>query len=165
MRIRVGGDADAGAAIGVVHHVLFEHGLEFEPRRLDHEILAPDRYFKASGGEFFVAVDDSGRTVGTAGLLIISPGTGELRKLFVLPEMRGLGIGRALLEAVAEAARERGLQRLTLTTRDRYDTAIRLYERFGFRRVGVAAHRRGGDAGQVYAVDLGGVPGRPCLAA
>jgi ribosomal protein S18 acetylase RimI-like enzyme len=58
-----------------------------------------------------------------------------------------------------------GQVRGLVTTRDRHDTAIRLYERFGFRRDGVEAHRRGGDAAQVYAVGLGGVPGRPCLAA
>jgi putative acetyltransferase len=165
MRIRVGGNADAGAAIGVVHHVLFEHGLTFEPRLYDHEVLAPDRYFKASGGEFFVAVDDAGRTVGTAGLFVTSPEAGELRKLFVLPEVRGQGAGAALVAAVIDAAAARGLRRLTLTTRDRYRAAIRLYERFGFRPAGVAAHRRGGDAGQVYTLDLGDSPARPRLAA
>jgi putative acetyltransferase len=142
--------------------VLFEHGLPFEPRELDREILAPDRVFKASGGAFFVAMDDEGRPVGTAGLVLTDRGLGEVRKLFVLPDVRGRGVGRALLDAVLAAARERGLERLQLVTRGRYDRAIRLYERVGFRRVGQAAKRRAGEPGLVFELRLDGAPeGRP----
>jgi putative acetyltransferase len=158
MQVRIGGNGDAAAAIGIVHHVLFEHGLPFEPRDLDSEVLAPDRVFKASGGAFFVAVDDEGRHVGTAGLVLTDPGVGEVRKLFVLPDVRGQGVGKALLDTVLDAARERGLERLRLVTRGRYDRAIRLYERVGFRLVGQAAKPRAGEPGLVFELRLG--PGR-----
>ncbi|HKE99533.1 MAG TPA: GNAT family N-acetyltransferase [Actinomycetes bacterium] len=164
MRVRIGGNGDAAAAIGIVHHVLHEHGLPFEPRELDREVLAPDRVFKASGGAFFVAVDDEGRPVGTAGLLLTDPGAGEIRKLFVLPRARGRGVGRALLDAVLAAARERGLERLRLVTRGRYDRAIELYERVGFRRVDQAGTRRAGEPGLVFELRLDRSPapeGRP----
>jgi putative acetyltransferase len=165
MLIRTGSDADAAAAATVVQRVLHEHGLPFDPRRLDADILAPDAHYTASGGAFFVAVDAADRVVGTAGLLCTGPASGEVRKMFLLPEARGQGVGRALLEAVLEAARSRGLERLTLTTRTRYDRAIRLYERAGFRPVGAGRRKRAGDPGIAYALRLAPererVPSRP----
>jgi putative acetyltransferase len=168
MRIRNGTDADAAAAAAVVRRVLDEHGLPFEPRHLDADILAPGSSYHGGGGAFFVAVDAAGRVVGTAGLLPTGPAAGEVRKVFLLPEARGRGMGRALLEAVLDAARARGMRRLTLTTRHRYDRAIRLYERAGFRPAGTG-RRRAGDPGLAYALDLAParerVPARPAVGA
>jgi putative acetyltransferase len=165
MRIRAGSDADAAAAAAVVQRVLHEHGLPFEPRRLDADILAPDAFYTASGGAFFVAVDAAGLVVGTAGLLRTGPVSGEVRKMFLAPEARGRGVGRALLDAVLEAAKARRLERLTLTTRHRFDRAIRLYERAGFRPAGQAGAARNGDPGLTYTLRLAPegdrVPGRP----
>jgi putative acetyltransferase len=167
MRIRNGSDADAAAAAAVVQRVLHEHGLRFEPRRLDADILAPDAHYAASGGAFFVAVDAAERVVGTAGLLRTGPASGEIRKMFLVPEARGQGVGRALLDAVLDAARARGLERLTLTTRYRYDRAIRLYERAGFRQAGTAREPRAGDPGLTYILRLAPerdrTPGRPAV--
>jgi ribosomal protein S18 acetylase RimI-like enzyme len=47
------------------------------------------------------------------------------------------GIGAALIDAVEEWARERGAERLTLSTHAANDGAIRLYERLGYRRFGL----------------------------
>jgi putative acetyltransferase len=163
MRVRPGTDADAVAAAAVVRQVLQEHGLPFEPRTLDADILAPEAHYRATGGAFYVAVDDDGGVVGTAALQLTGPASGELRKMFLLPRARGRGMGRALLDAVLDAAGARGLERLTLTTRHRYDRAIRLYERAGFRPVGSARQPRGGDRGLTYQLELvpGRVPARP----
>jgi putative acetyltransferase len=167
MRIRDGSDADAAAAAAVVRQVLHEHELPFEPRGLDADILAAGAHFAAGGGAFFVAVDAAERVVGTAGLLRTGPASGEVRKMFLLPEARGQGVGRALLDAVLEAARSRGLERLTLTTRHRYDRAIRLYERAGFRPAGAAREPRADDPGLTYALRLAPardrVPSRPAV--
>lgn len=94
MRIRDG--ADAAAAAEVVQRVLHEHGLPFEPRDLDADIVAPAAHYQGSGGAFFVAVDGTERVVGTAGLLRTGPRSGEVRRMFLLPEARRQGAGRAL---------------------------------------------------------------------
>jgi putative acetyltransferase len=159
MPVRPGTDQDASEAASLVRQVLWEHDLPFEPWGLDADILAPGAAYAA----FYVATDAAGRIVGTAALRRTGPASGELRKMFLLPEARGNGLGRALLDAVLAAARARRLERLTLTTRSRYDRAIRMYERTGFRLVGPARRPRGDDLGLVYELDLAGRddPARP----
>ena len=56
-----------------------------------------------------------------------------LEDLFVLPEHRGSGIGRALLERLAQLAVERGCGRLEWAVLDWNESAIRFYERLGAR--------------------------------
>jgi ribosomal protein S18 acetylase RimI-like enzyme len=55
-----------------------------------------------------------------------------LEELYVVPELRGRGTGRALLEAAIEHARQRGAARIDLNTGEDDLVARRLYERFGF---------------------------------
>ena len=62
--------------------------------------------------------------------------TGELdaylEELYVVPQRRGRGIGRALLDAAMEAARRRGAAHIDLGTSEDDTAAIGLYERCGF---------------------------------
>jgi GNAT superfamily N-acetyltransferase len=57
-----------------------------------------------------------------------------LHDLFVTPDARGTGAGRALLEAAAEVARERGASALVWSTAPDNTTAQRLYDRTGAAR-------------------------------
>ncbi len=61
----------------------------------------------------------------------------HLANIAVHPDFRGLGIGRVLLEDVLELARDRSCGKVCLEVRRSNKTAIRLYESFGFRVVGV----------------------------
>jgi ribosomal protein S18 acetylase RimI-like enzyme len=56
----------------------------------------------------------------------------NIHDLAVVPERRGRGIGRALLAAAEEHARERGCCKLTLEVQDDNPRARALYERCGF---------------------------------
>jgi GNAT superfamily N-acetyltransferase len=82
-----------------------------------------------------LARDASGRAVGLTHYLFhdhawsLVP-TCYLQDLFVDPVARGGGYGRALIEAVADAARERGADRLYWLTQETNDTARRLYDRW-----------------------------------
>ncbi|HEV3408543.1 MAG TPA: GNAT family N-acetyltransferase [Gaiellaceae bacterium] len=66
-----------------------------------------------------------------------------LEELYVVPERRGRGFGRALLEAAMEYARERGAARIDLNTSVDDVAARALYERSGF------TNREGGPDGPV----------------
>jgi RimJ/RimL family protein N-acetyltransferase len=56
----------------------------------------------------------------------------------ILPGYRGRGLGRRLIEAALQAAREAGLVRVELSVHADNDRAIALYEKIGFQREGVA---------------------------
>jgi RimJ/RimL family protein N-acetyltransferase len=58
--------------------------------------------------------------------------------MWVSPPARGRGLGRALAETVIGWARNRGLERLTLSASDAAATAERMYTRLGFARTGEA---------------------------
>jgi ribosomal-protein-alanine N-acetyltransferase len=64
-------------------------------------------------------------------------GVCELESVAVAPEVRGSGLGSALISAVTAWAREHGADRIELEVRASNVRAIRLYERAGLRREGL----------------------------
>ena len=71
-------------------------------------------------------------------------GAGELKKVFVDESARGAGVARAMLAALEDDARARGLTQLVLMTGIRQPEAIRLYVSCGYRPIApvTARHRR-----------------------
>jgi GNAT superfamily N-acetyltransferase len=63
-----------------------------------------------------------------------SPDVCYLQDLFTAPEARGHGVGRALIQAVADWARERGCVRVYWHTQDSNETARRLYDKVAVNR-------------------------------
>jgi putative acetyltransferase len=60
---------------------------------------------------------------------------GEIKRMYVRPGFRGLGLGRLMLDHLANHARLHGLTLLRLETGIYQDAAIGLYEAFGFTRI------------------------------
>jgi putative acetyltransferase len=58
--------------------------------------------------------------------------TCEIRKMFFLPEARGLGLGRRLLQQLLDEARHRGYEKCYLETLERMSQAVELYQQNGF---------------------------------
>jgi len=87
-------------------------------------------------GELLLARAADGAALGCVGLRPISPeGCCEMKRLFLMPAARGLGVGKALAEAVVLAARGLGYRELRLDTLSGMAAAISLYERIGFVRI------------------------------
>jgi predicted N-acetyltransferase YhbS len=84
----------------------------------------------------FVAVDESGKVIGTIGCARESHGDGHLRGMAVLPELQGTRLARELLERAESALRDRGCRRVTLDTTVPLRRAIRFYERNGYKATG-----------------------------
>jgi putative acetyltransferase len=111
----------------------------------DPEVDWMHRAYEEPRSAYFVIErsDASGHPVveGGGGIAPLSGGdstTCELRKMYFLPSLRGLGAGTALMARCLDAARQCGFQRCYLETLTGMDAAMRLYERSGFRRIDTA---------------------------
>lgn len=80
---------------------------------------------------FFVA-RRNGRALGCAALRIDPARWGELKRMFVAPEARGLGLGRRLLDRIEEEARREGLGCVRLETGIDQPEALGLYRAAGY---------------------------------
>ncbi len=80
----------------------------------------------------FLVARDAGKAVGCAALVIAGDGSAELKRMWVSPAARGLGMGRKLLEALEASARSRAVGVLRLETGIRQPEAIGLYKAHGF---------------------------------
>lgn len=70
-------------------------------------IMLPRNEFELSEGvRDFTVLDDAGRLLGCAALHFYGPTIAEVRSLAVLPEMKGSGAGRMLMDAIDAEARE-----------------------------------------------------------
>jgi len=93
--------------------------------RLDPDEVAPGR------GAFLVARVD-GAPVGCGAVRRLDDHNAELKRMYVVPSLRGRGVGRALLAALEAEARALGADRLVLETGVRQTAALALYRRAGF---------------------------------
>ena len=85
---------------------------------------------------YLVATDEAGHAVGMCGLLI-GPFEAEVMNVGVHPDYRGLGIAKALMQALLSAGDKRGVQEYTLEVRAGNAGAIHIYESCGFKGEGI----------------------------
>lgn len=108
---------------------------DYIDRSLREEIDCLADYFAARQGAFRVAVRDDA-VVGMFGLETVASGAAELRRMYVDPDMRGLGLGRRLLAAAENLARDMGFDRLVLSTSELQPAALGIYRSSGFSETG-----------------------------
>jgi GNAT superfamily N-acetyltransferase len=121
---------EGGASVSFMLPMARETALSFWRKVLDGV---------ARGERTLLVAEDEEGIVGTVQLITDMPENqphrADVAKLLVHRRARGAGIGRRLMEAVEDAAREQGRRVLVLDTAS--GTAERLYERLGWQRVGV----------------------------
>lgn len=89
---------------------------------------------------YLVATVDDDEVVGYAGLCAYPRGEAYVQTIGVTKAHQGAGVGTSLLRALLAEAAYRGVRRVDLEVRADNASAIALYERHGFRRIGI---RRG----------------------
>ena len=85
-----------------------------------------------SGGGIFVVVLERGDVVGTGGIRRLESDIGELRRMFLLEQCRGLGVGRLVGEHLLGHARRQGFSKVRLRTHYSLTLSHRLYQGLGF---------------------------------
>lgn len=153
-------EEDAGPVRSIVARGLAEFGLALDPEGMDADLDDVESTYRTTGGDFWVVEDGRGQVVGTCGLWIDpdDPRRCELRKMYLEPSLRGLGMGRRLLAGAIDHARRAGCASIELETNRQMKAAIALYESHGFRRVEADEGSEAGCGDRCelrYALDLG----------
>ena len=86
-------------------------------------------------GVAFFILRDKGVPIGCGGVQIFGTDYGEIKRMYVRPQFRGLGFARLMLDHLAEYGRNEGVGILRLETGIHQHEAIGLYERAGFRSI------------------------------
>ena len=150
--------ADDAAMAAIIRAVMPEFGATGDGFAInDPEVDWMSRAYSAPRHAYFVLERDN-KVLGGAGIAPLAGGDDdvcELRKMYFLPEARGLGAGAAMMSRCLDAAREAGFARCYLETLCGMDAAMRLYQRSGFRRIdgpmGATGH---GGCNRFYLLDL-----------
>lgn len=121
-----------------------------DPRQPDVQVLLSqsDDYFRAlypvesnhlvsadvlgTDRAVFLAARREGELLGSIALLVIAPGHAEIKRMFVRADIRGVGLGRRLLNALEEVACHRNIMRISLETGIKELEAIGLYRSSGY---------------------------------
>ncbi len=130
--------ADDAAIAGIIRTVMPEFGAGGAGFAVhDPEVGFMSRAYAASRSAYFV-VERDGRVHGGGGVAPLAGGAAdicELRKMYFLPTLRGLGAGRALMARCLDAARDFGFHRCYIETLTGMDAAQALYLKSGFARI------------------------------
>ena len=106
----------------------------------------PGRYARPEGRLLLARMED--KVAGCAALRSLDVETGEMKRVYVRPAFRGLGLGRMLAESILHESRAAGYRRVRLDTLPSLLGAQQLYRELGFHEI--APYGDNPVAGAVY---------------
>jgi putative acetyltransferase len=150
--------ADDVAMAAIIRTVMPEFGAVGDGFAIsDPEVDWMSQAYAQPRSAYFV-VERDGVVLGGGGVAPLVGGDGdtcELRKMYFLPQARGLGAGSTMMQRCLQEARGFGFTRCYLETLCGMDAAMRLYERSGFHRIDAPLGATGhGGCNTFYLLDL-----------
>jgi putative acetyltransferase len=134
--IRIAANSDIPSVKKIISTCLTEYGLRFDENGKDKDLNNIEKNYLSGGGFFGVVLQtQTNQVVGTLGLFPLSPKICELRKMYLLKEIRGKGVGQFILHTAVQIAKEKQYQKIFLETISPLTAAISLYKKFGFTEI------------------------------
>jgi GNAT superfamily N-acetyltransferase len=128
-------DAASPDALGLVRAMLAELEGHYGPWDPHAETPSATPQDLGPPGGCFVALYDDGRAVAGGGVKRLDGATGEIKRMYVVPDRRGRGLARRLLAELEAAARDLGYARVRLDTGVKQPEARALYTSAGYRDI------------------------------
>ncbi len=117
-------------------------------QNFDKELAGLPGDYAPPKGRLLIAYLDAD-AAGCVALHQFEPGIGEMKRLYVRPAFRGKRVGLALANAIIEAARQIGYERMRLdTVPSEMADAVKMYQRLGFHEI--APYRANPQPGTLY---------------
>jgi putative acetyltransferase len=139
MEIRPIEPRDDAAVAAIIRAVMPEFGADGPGFAIhDPEVDGMCAAYSRPRCAYFV-IERDGAVVGGGGIAPLEnaePDVCELRKMYFLPQARGIGAGKAMMQCCLDAARALGFSRCYLETLTGMDAAQALYQRSGFTPLG-----------------------------
>lgn len=131
-------EASGPRHVAAVRELFLEYARAVDEPRcfpgFERELDALPGEYGPPGGRLLLALEGDA-AAGCVGVRALDPERAEMKRLYVRPAWRGLGLGRELAEAAIGAARELGFSRLLLDSLPAMGAAIALYRAIGFREI------------------------------
>ncbi|GIZ43439.1 hypothetical protein CKM354_000666700 [Cercospora kikuchii] len=108
-------------------------GIDLQFQDFDNEMSSMPGKYAPPTGALYLARNNEGQAIGCVGLRPLSiPNHCEMKRLYVDPKGRGMGIGKALAEKVIAEATRLGYEAMVLDTLESMESARALYKSLGF---------------------------------
>jgi ribosomal protein S18 acetylase RimI-like enzyme len=115
-------------------------GIDLSFQDFEAELAGLPGKYAPPAGELMLAYSLDGDALGCVAVRPLAGAVCEMKRLYVRPAARGIGIGRALVAAIIESAQALGYAEMKLDTLPLMPEALALYERFGFVRIAAYYH-------------------------
>ena len=125
---------DVATVRELFHEYQTQLGVDLSYQDFEAELRDLPGAYAAPSGRLLLA-SHHGTPVGCAALRDAGTGRAEMKRLFVRPAGRGLGVGKELIARLIDEARAAGYREMVLDTLPSMQSAQRLYAQFGFRDI------------------------------
>jgi putative acetyltransferase len=131
LNLRKANKEDESKIMDLVESVLSDFGLKTNPLETDKDLSDLEDYYFSKNG-WFAIIEMESEIIGSYGIFRIDEKTCELRKMYLLNNYQGQGLGKLMMEDAFKKARELGYSEIVLETNKLLDKAIAMYGKYGF---------------------------------